>query len=162
MAVQLPQELLELLGERETGKVLATVDENGVPHAVAGQSLYVGDDGNLHYLELFESSRSNRNLVRSIWFDRPVAIAIQGKNGRSFQIKGKPVRVLIAGPVFQQHYVELRRHLGDVDLAAVWVIEPHDVIDESFETRRASEEAEHPLFRHLDRLAKPLQKGVPA
>lgn len=160
MAVQLSREIIDIIEDRESAKVLATVDEKGAPHVVVKQSLHVGTDGNLHYLELLESSRTNKNLVRSIWFDRPVAISVHGKNGRSFQIKGKPVRTHITGPVFQKHYEEIRQRLGDVDLAAVWVIEPHEVVDETFWTRHAQEEAAHPFFRHLDRLAKPLQKGA--
>lgn len=160
MAVQLPQELIDLIEERDTSRVLATVDEKGVPHVTVEQPLHVGEDGNLHYLELLESSRANRNLVSSIWFDRSVSIGVQGKSGRSFQIKGKPVRALITGSLFQQHYVAIREQLGDVDLAAVWVIEPQEVTDETFTTRQAREETQRPFFRHLDRLAKPSQEGV--
>lgn len=162
MAVQLSKEVIELIEDRETSKVLATVDETGAPHVVVKQSLHVGSDGNLHYLELLESSRTNRNLVRSIWFDRPVAIAIHGKSGRSFQIKGRPTKAHITGPLFQQHYIAVRGRLDDVDLAAVWVIEPHEIIDETFATRQAWEEAQRPLFRHLDRLAKTSEEGVSA
>lgn len=160
MAAQLSKEVVELIENRETAKVLATLDEQGFPHVVVKQSIQVGADGNLHYLELLESSRTNRNLVRSIWFDRPVAVAVQGKNGRSFQIKGKPIKAHITGPLFQQHYAAVRQRLGDVDLAAVWVIEPHEVIDESFETRQKQEETRRPYFKHLDRLAKPLREGI--
>lgn len=162
MAVQLSQELINLVEDRETTKVLATVDEAGVPHMVVEQSLHVGKDGNLHYLELLESSRTNRNLVSSIWFDRPVSIVVQGKSGRAFQIKGKPVKALITGSLFQQHYIAVRERLGDVDLAAIWVIEPQEVTDETFSTRQAKQETQRPFFRHLDRLAKPTEEGVPA
>lgn len=154
MAVQLNQEIIDLFADSETTKILATVDEFGVPHVVVKQSLHLGDDGNLHYLELLESSRSNKNLVGSIWFDRKVAVAVKGRDGKSYQIKGKPVKTHITGPVFQQHYTAIRERLGDVDLAAVWVIEPEEVIEETFVARKAEEEAAHPLFRHLDRLAK--------
>lgn len=154
MAVALQKELVDLLQDAETTKVLATLDENGFPHAVVKQSLQVGEDGNIFYLELLESSRSNRNLVRGIWFDKHVAIAIKGKGGQSYQIKGKPVQTHITGPVFQKHYREIRERLGDVDLAAVWVIEPLEVIDESFAKRKGEEDLKHPLYHHLDRLAK--------
>src|SRR6266540_2037257 len=108
MAVQLGQEIIELLTDKETIKVLATTDQNGVPHVVLKQTFQLGEDGNLLYLELLESSRTNKNLVRSIWFKRKVAIALKGKNGQSFQIVGKPLKVVVAGPVFQEHYVKIR------------------------------------------------------
>jgi len=92
MSVQLGQEVIELLRDPQTLKVLATVDERGVPHVVVKGSLSVNLDGDLQVLELLETSRTNRNLVRSIWYDRRVAILLKGQDGRSFQIKGLPIR----------------------------------------------------------------------
>lgn len=92
--------------------------------------------------------------MRSIWFNRKVAIALKGKNGQSYQIVGKPVKAVVAGPIFQKHYVKIREKLGDVDLAAVWVIEAEEVSNQTFAVRKTEEEAAHPNFKHLDRLAK--------
>lgn len=154
MAVALPKDLIELLEDQDTTKVLATLDENGFPHAVVKQSLQLGEDGNIFYLEFLESSGTNKNLVRSIWFDTKVAITVTGKGGQSFQIKGRPVKTLITGEVFNNYYRATRERLGDVDLAAVWVIEPLEAINENFAFRKAEEDLKHPLFIHLDRLAK--------
>jgi hypothetical protein len=154
MALKLSREIIDLFADAESTKVLATLDEHGFPHVVVKQSLQVGEDGNLLYLELLESSRTNKNLVRSIWFDQKVAVAVKGKGGESYQIKGKPVKTHITGPLFLQHYREIRERLGDVDLAAVWVIEAEEVIDENFAARQAQETERHPFFTHLDRLAK--------
>lgn len=162
MAVQLSQELIDLIEAPDTSKVLATVDAKGLPHVTVEQSLHVGEDGNLHYLEPLETSRANRNLVSSLWFDRAVSIGVRGKSGRAFQIKGKPVKALITGALFQRHYSALREKLGDVDLAAVWIIEPQEVTDETFVTRQVKEEAQRPFFRHLDRLTKTHQEGFSA
>lgn len=154
MAVELDREIVELLEDNETVTVLATSDAKGNPHAVANQSFQLGADGKLIYLELLESSQTNKDLVRSIWFGRKVALALKGRDGRSFQIKGSPVKALVSGPAFQKHYVEVRKKLGDVDLAAVWIIEPEEVLNESYPVRKAHEEATRPYFSHLDRLAK--------
>lgn len=154
MAAQLTTEIIDLFTDAESTKILATLDGDGFPHAVVKQSLQVGDDGNLLYLELLESSRTNRNLVRSIWFDQKVAVTVTGRGGQSYQIKGKPVKTHITGPVFQQYYTAIRERLGDVDLAAVWVIEPEEIVEETFAVRRADEERKHPFFNHLDRLAR--------
>lgn len=155
MAIQLDKEIIELLKEKETVKVLATTDAQGVPHAVIKQSLHLGEDGNLVYLELLESSKTNKNLVRSIWFNRNVSVTLAGKDRKSYQIIGKPIKALIAGPVFQKHYVSIRERLGgDVDLAAVWIIEPEQVINQTFSVRKAQEDALHPTFKHLDLLAR--------
>jgi len=154
MTAHLTTEIIGLLKDEETTKVLVTLGADGFPHAVVKQSLQPGEDGAIFFLEFLESSRTNKNLVRSIWFNKKVAILISGKDGRSFQIKGAPLKTHIAGPVFQQHYAATRDKLGDVDLAAVWIIEPEEIIDETFATRKAQEEAAHPFFNHLDRLAR--------
>jgi hypothetical protein len=155
MAVQLEPKVRELLDDKDTVKVLATTDKNGIPHAVVKQTLHVDEGGRLAYLELLESSRTNRNLVSSIWFNRKVSVVLQGKDGLSFEIIGRPVKTLITGPVFQRHYIAVRENLGDVDLAAVWIIEPEEVNNQTFAARKAQEDARHPIFTHLDRLAKP-------
>lgn len=154
MSVQLTEEQIALLNDRDSHKVLATVDESGNPHVVFKQSIHVAEDGNIHYLELLESSRTNHNLVRAIWFDRKVSIVVKGGDKQSFQIKGEPLEVHVTGPLFEKHYVEIQERLGDVDLAGVWVIAPQEVINENFWLRKVDEEAKHPLFLHLDRIAK--------
>ncbi|HXW68817.1 MAG TPA: aliphatic sulfonate ABC transporter substrate-binding protein, partial [Dissulfurispiraceae bacterium] len=154
MAFQLNKEVIDLLADEQTVKVLATTDANGIPHAVVKQSVHLGESGNLVFFELIESARTNRNLVRSIWFDGRVSVTLIGKGGQSYQITGKPVKVLVAGPAFQQFYLRVREQLGDVDLAAVWIIEPEEVRNQDLSTRIAVESAAHPNFIHLDRLAK--------
>jgi len=153
MATKLHKEIIDLFSSDDSTKVLATINEHGYPHAAAKPFIQVDDDGNLLYLELIESSHTQKNLVASIWFDQRVSISVSDRNGQSWQIKGKPVKTLITGPIFQHHYREVRRRLGDVDLSAVWVIEPEEVINENILVRHAEEEQAHPLFRHLDRLA---------
>lgn len=154
MTATLSPDVIDLLNAADTTKVLATVDAAGVPHAVVKHSLHLGDDGNIHYLELIESSSTNRNLVRSIWFDRQVAISLIGRDGRTVQIKGRPVKIHITGPLFLEHYSRLRASDENADLAGVWVIEPDSAIDQDLATRRAAEAARHPHFIHLDRLAR--------
>jgi hypothetical protein len=121
---------------------------------VAKSTVGLDEDGNVIYLEGIESSRTNRNLVRSIWYDRKVSVTLLGDGGNSYQIKGTPIKSIVSGPLFQRHYEALRAQLGDVDLAAVWVIAPEEVINESWRVRQQEEEAKHPSFIHLDRLVK--------
>lgn len=154
MAAKLNNEVVDLLKRDDSIKVLATVGEQGHPHAAAKPFFRVDDDGNLLYLELVESSRTQKNLVRSIWFDQKVSVSVSDNKGHSWQIKGKPVKTHITGPLFLEHYREVRRQLGNVDLSAVWVIEPEEVINENIFARQAEEERAHPLFTHLDRLAR--------
>lgn len=148
------ERVVELLQDPATVKVLATVGGDGVPHAVVKQSLQLGEDGNLYYLEQLESSRSNSNMVRSIWFDKTVSVLLVGQGARAVQIKGRPIKAHITGALFQEQYNRLRAERPDADLAAVWVIEPESVIDENPAIRRSEEARKHPHFVHLDRLAR--------
>lgn len=155
MAVQIDKEVAELFSDRDTVKVLATTDAQGVPHAALKQTLHLDEDGNLVYLELLESSKTNKNLVWSLWFDRSVSIALGGKNRSSYQIIGKPIKTHITGPLFKKYYVKIRDQFeGKADLAAVWIIKPEQVINQTFFARKVEEEARHPTFKHLDLLAK--------
>lgn len=154
MARKLVKDVVELLENPQTAKILTTIDEKGAPHSVVKGSLALGEDGNLTLLELIESSHTNRNLVRSIWYDRPVSILLKGGGNRAYQIKGVAVKVHVSGPLFQKHYSALRARLGDVDLAGVWVIRPDEVIDQSWTVRQEEERAKRPALTHLDRLVK--------
>lgn len=154
MSVQLGEEVIRLLHNEDTIKVLATTDEFGEPHATVKQNLHLGEDGNLLFLELLESSQNSKNLIRSLWFKRKVAITLKSKEGTAYQIKGTPVKSIVNGPVFQQYYVNIRKKKQDADLAAVWVVEPESVENLTYFVNKAKEEAERPYFQHLDRLRK--------
>lgn len=148
----LTAEILQLLDQQATTRVVATTDELGSPYAIASPLLSAGAEGELVHLELLEKSATNRNLLRSLWFDKRVSITLAAPDGRSFVIHGKPVKALITGPVFRAHYQRVRTLLGDADLAAVWLIEPEEVVNETYDVRKQEEEDRFPFTIHLDRL----------
>jgi hypothetical protein len=117
------------------------------------QTLQLDEAGRLLYLELLESSVTHRNMVASLWFQRPVSILVSAPGGVSRQLQGRPQRTLIAGPVYRKYYQLARRRYGDVDLAAVWIIEPLGERDQGRTHRLKTEREAHPFFIHLDRLA---------
>jgi len=145
--------LRELLNDPATIGTIATLDESGAPHAVPSPFLRLDAAGRLVHLELLETSTTHRNLLRSIWFDRPVSVTLSGKDGRVAVVKGTAYKAHVSGPLFSNYYREVRTRLGDADLAAVWLIDARQVIDESYVLRKAREEELHPFFKHLDRLA---------
>lgn len=154
MAVAISQEVKEIILDKDTIKVLASVDLDGNPHVVAKGSLSVNDEGKIVYLELLESSKTNKNLIGSLWFEKKVAINVISKDRRSFQIKGKPIKTLVAGRVYEEYYKKAQEKNKDNDLAAVYFIEPEEVIEETYFARKEIEGKKHPLYIHLDRLAK--------
>ena len=151
MAVTLEREVIELLNDADSIKVLATNDKQGNPHVVFKASLHADEDGYISYWELIETSQTNKNMVNSIWFHKQVAISVQ-KDGKSYQIKGVPYRAIIAGQEFEEAYVKARSILEDADLSTVWLIEPTQVIEETYQKRKQEEEEAHPILQHLDRL----------
>ena len=155
---KLSAEILELLDDPTATKVVATADELGIPYAVTSAFLQAGAGGELVHLELLEKSATNRNLLRSLWFDKKVSVSLAASDGRSFVIQGKPVRALISGPVFRRHYEKVRALL-DADLAAVWLIEPEEVVNETFAERKREEEERFPFSVHLDRLVAETVQG---
>ena len=154
MAVEISQEVKDIISDKDTIKVIASVDLDGNPHVVAKGSISVNKEGKIIYLELLESSRTNKNLIGSLWFNKKVAINIISKDKRSFQIKGIPVKTLVAGHVYEEYYKQAQERNKDNDLAAVYIIEPEEVIEETYSVRKEIEEKKHPLYIHLDRLAK--------
>jgi len=149
---KLSAEILQLLKEPATTKVVATTDEFGIPYAVASSFLHLGDGGELVHLELLEKSATGRNLLRSLWFDKKVSVTLAAADGRSFVIHGKPVKALISGPVFRRYYQQVRTLLADADLSSVWLIEPEEVVNETYAVRKKAEEELFPFSVHLDRL----------
>ncbi len=152
MAAIISEKLKEYINAKDTLKVVASIDKNGVPHIVFKGSLHVNEDGNIEFYEILESSRNNQNFVHSIWFDKKVAVNILTSDRKSYEIVGKPLKSVTAGKVFEKVYVSLREQRGDVDLAAIWTIEPEVVKEETFVVRVQEDEEKYPLLKHLDRL----------
>jgi hypothetical protein len=141
------------LEDSATVATIATIDENGAPRSVPSPFLRLDAAGRLVHLELLETSATHRNLLRSIWFDKPVSVTISGSNGQVLVIAGRTHKAHVSGLLFSDYYREVRSKLDDADLAAVWLIEPLQISDETYVTRKAREEELHPFHLHLDRLA---------
>lgn len=157
MAIPLPSEVQALLAQRSTTKVLTTLNEDGSPHAAVKQSLQVDEEGRLLYLELLETSVTHRNLTASLWFDRPLSILLMGRSSECWQLTARAERVEVSGPLFKKHYRLAACRYGDVDLAAVWILEPLSLRNQGRVARMEEEQRRHPWMMHLDRLVKPFK-----
>lgn len=151
--IEISQNIRDAIADADSVKVLATIDRNGNPHVVAKGSITVAENGQIRYMELLESSATNKNVTYALWFDKQVAINIITKDRKSYQIKGVPVRSLIAGHEYEEFYQKAQERNPLNDLAAVYYIRPTEVIEESYPVRREQETKKHPLYVHLDRLA---------
>jgi len=150
--LKLPKEVVDLINNPESIKIVATVNEEGNPHSAVKDFFTLLEDGNLAFAEEFEGSETNVNLVRAIWFDKNVELTIKGKDGATYQIKGKPYKYIYTGELFKRFYLLARKKWGpDSELAGVWIITPEEVKNETYEVRKKEEDEKHPFFRHLDR-----------
>lgn len=153
MSNELRKLVAALLADTTTSASIATLDEGGAPHSVPSPFLRQDEQGRLVHMELLETSSSHRNLLRSIWFERPVSVTLNSHNNRVLVITGRPCKAHVSGSLFSDCYREVRSRLGDADLAAVWLIEPLQIRDETYLIRKEQEERLHPFHLHLDRLA---------
>lgn len=143
-------ELIKIIEDKDTLKSIATVSRDGIPHVVYKQSLHIEGDMVVFY-DLIQSSQVNKNLVNSIWFNGEVAISILSKDKRNFLITGRPVKSVTAGKNFENIYSKLQDKKGkEVELSAIWYIEPITIREETYETRRKEEQEKYPYIRHLD------------
>jgi hypothetical protein len=135
-----------------TVKVLATTSESGEPHLAVKSFLRLSQTGGLTFDEIIETSRTNANLVRALWFNQKVAVNLCAPDGKAYLLRGLLDKVLISGRQFQERYELVRRANPKSGLAAVWFIEILEVEETTLERRRVQEEVHHPLLIHLDRL----------
>jgi hypothetical protein len=151
--IELPQELKTLLEDKNAVKILGTVDGDGIPHVVFKDSITLLEDGTLAYAEELDSSQANKNMVRGIWFDKLVSITV-GKADKCYQVKARPVKCAIVGPLFSRFLARAKEQRGaDADVQSVWIVAPVHCRNQSREVRLEEERKKDPYYNvHLDRL----------
>lgn len=153
MSIEFAPAFLSALADASALKIVATVDQGGVPHLEENSDVDLDAEGRIVLLEQNEYSRTNRNLVHAIWFDRKLSIYVRAGD-HSFELVGKPYKAVVSGALFESHYRALRERDGDVSLSTVWLIEPFSITEESPSIRIWRElEGRLPLV-HLDRIAR--------
>ena len=154
MAIKLSKDVIDLINKKGSVKILATIDEQGIAQADEKEYLEVTKDGYIRYLELLETARSYKNFTRSLWFNQKISITIIGENKESYKIIGKPDRIYVSGDVYEEQYKWIRNDLGDVDLAAICIVEPEEIYDVTLSRNILTQDIEYPIFKHLDRILK--------
>jgi hypothetical protein len=152
-------EILNLLNNTDTVKILVTVDDGGTPHPAVKDSMR-GEGDTITYMEFLESSRTNRYMTKSLWFNRTVSILVLPPGGQSWEITAMPVRAIVNGKIFQRYYEEVQKKYDCLDLATVWVLRPLEIREGTLEQRVKEESQNRPYFLHLDRLAKNIPEAA--
>ena len=149
------KEIEPIINDKNSIRIVAAVGADGVVHAAPKGTLYVDEAGYLQYAELFEASKSYRNVTASLWFDKKVAVLIIGKNREAYEVTGSVRKISVAGRKFEEVYRKIQEEKG-FDLAAVVTIVPEKVEDLQPGKKFEEQEQNHFFFKHLDRIAKPL------
>lgn len=153
MAV-ISQDLKAIVEDKDTLKVVATTDRDGVPHVVYKGSIHIEDDKFVFY-DLLQSSSTNKNLVNAIWFDKKIAINILSKDKRSFHIVGHPEKSISAGKDFEEIYNRIQEeHDRSWDLNAIWYIIPEEINEVSYTVRQQEQKEKFPILGHLDQFTR--------
>jgi hypothetical protein len=145
-------EVLEMLNNAESVKVLCCVDDEGAPHTAVKDSLQ-SDGENILYMEFLESSKTNRYMTQALWFDKKVSVLLLTPDKKSFLISARPVRAVVSGKYFQGFYREADEKYG-LDLSTVWILKPESITEQTLQKRVEEEASKRPYFTHLDRLKK--------
>ncbi len=133
----LAEEVVEVLRDPGSVKVLVTTDESGWPHSVFKHFLTVLDGETIGYVELLENSETYKNMLRNYWAKKKVSVAVYNREkGVSYQIKGVPIRYVMEGPIWDKFLDEVWSVMPDVDPAGVWLIKAEEVVNESYEARK--------------------------
>lgn len=154
MAIIIEPSLLQILQDERTVKVLSAVGRDGIPHTAFLQLLDVTAEGQLVVLTQLETSRLTQRLLYSLWFSHPVTLALRSADGASYTIQADPYRCIVTGKLFEKYYQFVRQQDVAADLAAVWLLTPTELQEETYSVLRQREQEEHPMFLHLDRIRK--------
>ncbi|MBQ8296945.1 MAG: hypothetical protein IJX77_04100 [Ruminococcus sp.] len=153
MSVKINGTLRNILSDKSTIKLLATLTPEGEVHSAVKQSIFADEDGNIVYLEFFEKSQTNIDLVNSIWFDKTVSITAVTPERKSWYIKGKPVRTRVFGKEYEAFYRQAEENNPNNDLVAVYYIEPLEIYEQTYDVQQAKHKEKFPLYAHLDKYA---------
>ena len=140
--MELPKEIVDALQDPQKMKVLTTVDKDGMPHAVPLGSLTLLEDGNIAFIELLETSQTQKNMLNCHYFKKDVSVLVidDWASGKVYQIKGSPYKYVYMGPIWEKFLEEVWKMLPDSDPAGVWLITPKEVRDQDYLVRRKGEE----------------------
>lgn len=121
--VAVPGEIIELMGAKETTKILVTVSSEGQPHAIVCGSIFVTPDGKAGVGEIL-MKRASKNLK-----DTGKAALSIAAGPKAYELILKNPARADSGPVFE----DMKAKMAAVNLPcfAVWTFDVCEVWDES-------------------------------
>lgn len=151
--INISNELIHIMNNASTIKVISTLDRNGNPHVVFKDAVFMREDGMIVLIERLESSITNENLVKSIRFNNVIALNILSVEDKiSFMIQGILERAIIYGKEFQKYYIQMKKIYGNIDISTIWLIRPLSIQEKTLQKRINEEKKDHPMLMHLDQI----------
>ena len=144
--------LKALFEDKETIKIVSNQGEDGVINSTPKGSLEITGEEELSYVEILESSRSYKNSVYSIWFDKPVSVLIIGKNRETFLLTASIERIHTCGELFEKYYSRYKEIRG-FDIAGVVRLKITEIRELDLTALIEQQKVEHPFFVHYDSIA---------
>jgi predicted pyridoxine 5'-phosphate oxidase superfamily flavin-nucleotide-binding protein len=131
--VKIPKEAANVFHSMQTVKVLATVDKNGMPHAVPIGSLDVSRDGDKLYFAEVAIKKTKANLELAKKEGKMVSV-VAVKALDAFQAKCTVQEFYTSGDIYEQQNKALKMAMN-LDIIGVWVLEPKEVYRQSVRPR---------------------------
>ena len=116
----LPQTVSRLLEDKNSKRLIQVPGEKpGEMHAFLCQSLTSLDGSTLLLSLARERTPLGRGLVRSLWFDRPVAVWLS-QDGKTWKTEAWAYRCHIVGPAFTTMRSLAREKNPENEIACAW------------------------------------------
>ncbi len=119
--VSIPKEVIDILTAADSAKMLATVDDSGVPNVVPVWSIVAVDPETIAFAEIF-IKKTKENLQKN----KKVAIAVFKGPAVGYQIKGTLAEFQTSGPVFEDFAKKVKENLK-LDTKSVGIIKVDEV-----------------------------------
>jgi hypothetical protein len=129
--VDLPDDVMGLLNDRDAFKTLATIADDGTTSLVAVKAVRAPEP-NVIVLAQTAAKQLDSELLRHMDTGSLVSIlcvSARGEREVAYQILCSVREFQTAGPLYEKFLDELRART--VDLTGVWVLDPVDIVDRS-------------------------------
>lgn len=124
---KMPKEVMELINDPASHKILATRAADGGVHAIEVGSIMAPDANTIMFGAIL-MKHSGKNL-EAMKAEGTLASILVANQLRSFQVRGKVKDFVTSGPIFDKMNEELGKH--KMAAQGVWLLEPVEVWDQS-------------------------------
>lgn len=110
---KMPKEVIELVKDQVSPKIVATVDKDGIPNVTVKGSLMTPDDETLAFADLYgRKTRTFNNLTETKKVSVLVYKVPMEPPFPAYQIKGRFVEYQTSGPLFDQFKKVIKDAMG--------------------------------------------------